>query len=459
VNKESRHPPSARVIRVDVYESGGHRRVDRVPCIIGEHLKFSTEELSSYFFTKWEHVVFDALLVAAAVEFCDRLKKRPVHHWRREFEVRIPVHDPYRWKQEKVTNALSNAVSFLTGDGWKFEFIARKRSQPTPMQSTFQMPGDACAIMPFSDGMDSRAVSGLMSRLIGDKLIRVRLGNKVKDAHTLTSNRHPFTAVPYNVRVNGSSGESSARSRGFKFATISGISAYVAKASQIIVPESGQGALGPVLVPVGQAYEDYRNHPLFTDRMEKYFSALLDYSPKFEFPRLWHTKGETLNEFVRLCVDREMWKETRSCWQSSRQVSVDGLRRQCGVCAACMLRRQSVHAAGLIESKDTYVWDNLSANSFEKGAAKAFDGLTAALREYGIAGVLHLKHLAELNSSKFGATVVETSGFHLSRSRNLSASEVKERLTRLLQQHQREWNEFLASLDKKSFICKWVEQR
>ncbi len=52
-------------------------------------------------------------------------------------------------------------------------------------------------------------------------------------------------------------------------------STYLAGASRVIVPESGQGALGPALVPVGQAYVDYRSHPLFTERMERFLAALL----------------------------------------------------------------------------------------------------------------------------------------------------------------------------------------
>jgi len=78
----------------------------------------------------------------------------------------------------------------------------------------------------------------------------------------------PFAFVPYRVRYGArGSVETSARSRGFKFALLSGVAAYLSQAQQVVVPESGQGALGPVLVPVGQGYEDYRNHPLFTDRM------------------------------------------------------------------------------------------------------------------------------------------------------------------------------------------------
>ena len=79
---------------------------------------------------------------------------------------------------------------------------------------------------------------------------------------------------------------------------LGGLGAFLAETSRIIMPESGQGALGPALVPVGQAYEDYRNHPLFTNRMETFLSALLDRPLQFEFPRIWYTKGETLEAFV-----------------------------------------------------------------------------------------------------------------------------------------------------------------
>ena len=93
--------------------------------------------------------------------------------------------------------------------------------------------------------------------------------------------------------------ETSARSRGFKFALISGLAAYLADAKEIVFPESGQGAIGPALVTVSHAYPDYRNHPLFTMRMGV-LVALLKKSVHFVFPRLWYTKGQTLREFSTL---------------------------------------------------------------------------------------------------------------------------------------------------------------
>ena len=75
--------------------------------------------------------------------------------------------------------------------------------------------------------------------------------------------------------------------------------------------ESGQGALGPVLVPVGQAYEDYRNHPLFTDRMEGFLSALFGHDIRYTYPRLRHTKAETVAAFTAACPDETNWAQTR----------------------------------------------------------------------------------------------------------------------------------------------------
>ena len=83
-------------LRVDVIDAGSRTRAGRIACEIDGDLTFSTSHLESYCLAQWEPVVFDALVVAAAVEFCDRIRKRRVHHWGRHIELRIPVHDPDR---------------------------------------------------------------------------------------------------------------------------------------------------------------------------------------------------------------------------------------------------------------------------------------------------------------------------------------------------------------------------
>src|SRR5262249_27946015 len=102
--------------RVAVLEHGQRATSAWEPCWIGENLTFTTERLESYCLATWKPLAFDALLVAAAVEYCDRSLKRPALAWAREFELRIPVHDPVHWSSSAVHHSLRDALNFLTGD-------------------------------------------------------------------------------------------------------------------------------------------------------------------------------------------------------------------------------------------------------------------------------------------------------------------------------------------------------
>ena len=245
--------------RVDVVEPDVPARRYWTKCEIGKNLKFDTEGLEAYCFANWDVRVFDAFVLAAAVEFCDRTKARRSARWGRDIFLRVPTHDPAHWHSIAVLGALRGGLEFLTGDRWHLEFVARRKAEPPPQQRRLSLPEGAGVIIPFSDGLDSRAVAGLAECEYGHKLIRVRLGSRSFNGHRTGDGYVPFAAVPYRVSY-GKKGflETSVRSRGFKFALLSGIAAYLSQSRLVIVPESGQGALGPVLVPVGQAYEDYR---------------------------------------------------------------------------------------------------------------------------------------------------------------------------------------------------------
>ncbi|WP_315769357.1 MULTISPECIES: 7-cyano-7-deazaguanine synthase [unclassified Bradyrhizobium] len=446
--------------QVDVHEVGGRARANWIGCEIETNLVFKAHNLAAYFFAKWEPVVFDLMLLAASVEFCDRIQRRPALGWGRAFELRLPVHNPDVWNQRTVSDALHEALELLTGDRWRIGFIKRRKPAAEPAQKLFYLETGADAVIPFSDGLDSRAVGALMAEEYGGRLVRVRLGSKTKDQpKDVLGRKQPFMALPYQVK-SGSFRfvESSARSRGFKFAVLSGSAAYFAKARKIIVPESGQGALGPTLVPVGQGYEDYRNHPRFMNLMTAFFRVLLGTDIAFVFPRLWFTKGETLRAYMELSAGKDTsWSKTRSCWQGSRHVSVDNHRRQCGICAACMLRRLSVHAADLSEPADTYVWENLSASTFDAGVAEGFKKTTSAQRQYAIAGTLHLDHLAYLKQSPAADRSLNLAVFQLARALGESEAVTRPKLDRLLSQHQKEWKTYMNSLGPQSFVAQWAD--
>jgi hypothetical protein len=446
----------SRTASIHVVERGSRVPRGAQRCEIDIDVTFDAESLKSYFFASWEPVAYDALLVAAAIEFADRTVRRRALVWERQIELHVAVHDVDRWTARPVTRALHDALGFLTGDRWQISFSARREAAARPEQVTLHLPSGVVAVIPYSDGLDSCAVAGLEGKALGESLVRIRLGATLSEVER-RQGRMPFTAVPYKVRgVRRSFVESSARSRGFKFALISGLAAYLAQAGRIIVPESGQGALGPALVTVGQAYEDYRSHPLFTVRMEAFLRALLGQPVRFEFPRLWHTKGETLRAYVDACGN-DAWSSTWSCWRQTRHVSVDGRKRQCGVCAACMLRRMSVHAAGLSESGERYVWMDLTAPAFSAGAAQSYRDkgkITQAAREYAIAGALHLDHLADLSIA--GAAAPGLVAAQLAGALGMTPADAQGRLDRLLLQHRSEWEDFMKSLGPDSFVADWA---
>jgi len=451
-------PLSEPVLAIHVVEPGVRPAANALRCKIGENVEFSTASLESYFFARWEPDAWDALLVAAAVEFADKTKRRPAYTWRRHFQLLIPVHNPRLWNSSKVETALRDALEFLTGDEWRFEFVARKKDAERPGQIQLSLEPQVEAVIPFSNGLDSCAVAGLMERRMGNKLVRIRLGSGLHEGKALSRQRKAFTRIPYDISPGEKPFvESSARSRGFKFAVISGIAAFLSNAGKIIVPESGQGALGPSLVTVGQAGEDYRSHPLFTRRMETFLKELLGHTVRYEFPQIWNTKAETLRQFVDECKDSS-WSVTRSCWQQNRQSSVDEKWRHCGICAACMLRRLSVHAAGLGEAKEAYVWEDLSAATLKAGAAASFERskITPAMKEYAIAGALHLDHLAGILDSPANAPTLDLAAYQLGESLGISEEQSRRKLNRMLQQHSLEWKNFMTSLGKNSFIHDWA---
>lgn len=438
-------PPKARVA---VCEPEGPQLDGWLQCELGRHIRFSTAALESYAFSRWEPVVSDAMLVAASVEFADLSCRRPPRGWARRLSIRVPVDDPDRWGAPGVKEALLEALRFVTGDRWSVDFFQRERSIQEPQEDRFALFPPSRAVLAYSEGMDSLAVAGLAKACLGEEVVRVRLGRRPR---AMTRNGEPFVSIPYRVRVRRRC-EPSALSRGFKFATTAGIAAYLTRANRVIVPESGQGSLGPPLVTVGHAYPDYRNHPEFMYRMERFLEALFEQPIRYRFPRLWHTKGETLASYV--AIDDDRWRSTKSCWKDNRWSSVRRSWRHCGVCAACMLRRVSVHAAGLTEDPETYICTDMNANTLETAVDPDFKHPDGAYRDYAIAGVRHMADLAAMADGNV-RPIVRRHAKSLGRV-IAGVEDIEGRMVRLLERHADEWWDFLSSLRPSSFVKHWV---
>ncbi|SCA56745.1 conserved hypothetical protein [Candidatus Terasakiella magnetica] len=427
-------------------------------CVVGENLKFSTENLASYFYKNQDDLLFDVFSLAATVEYCDFSQSRSQKTWARKFNISLPVNNPELWQSPEVSDALCQALRILTGDTWNINFRQRIFAPEWPFQSKLDLKKNPQAILAYSDGMDSLSVAGLTEAELGDKLVRVRLGSAKKEEK---KQKKPFISVPYSVSYSTQKKDYSGRSRGLKFSILTSAAAYLSNSSLIILPESGQGALGPALVPVAHAYIDYRNHPYFLSYMRKFLSALFQHKFSFQIPRIWNTKGETLFQYIQVSGDNEKWRETTSCWRRNSQTSFDNKKiRQCGICAACLLRRMSVHAAGQLEDQEEYLWNNLNAQEFELGSAKPTEKMHdfKAHQKYAVAAMSHLRDMAELLNNNDELINLKMHASKLARSLEMDKAEVMKNQTQLLEKHTAEWNSFLGSLDKNSFLRKWANR-
>lgn len=418
------------------------------PAPDGDSIRFDERALLSFNFGSWEPVYYDALLVAAAVEWADRKAKRGAYCWTRNLHVSVPVHEPQKWLDPAVYGSLKGVLDFLTGDRWFLEF--------QPLEEAFDYPRDQFdlssrypQVMAYSDGVDSRSVAGLYPK---DALVKVRVG-KIRQGRP---EGEPFAAIPFEVKIRHPQ-DDVGRSRGFKFAMISALAARLCGSSEIIVPESGQGALGPVLVPFSRLYPDYRNHPAFFRRMENLVEQVLGISVTYQQPRLWSTKGQTIRSYLDRpegaahCV-----RDTRSCWQTRHNVSLGGRRLQCGLCSACLLRRLSFHAAGVDDAPSTYVWSDLGAASYERATpTDAGFNPTASMRGLATAGVQHLEHLARLHE-RDGAGQLPSYAHQLAMATGARRDQVMKDLKSLLETHFLEWTNYKKALGPRSFVQNWA---
>jgi len=233
---------------------------------------------------------------------------------------------------------------------------------------------------------------------------------------------------------------------------MAGAIAHLTGGREVVVAESGQGILGPWLVPVGNEAPDIRTHPLFARCIEAFLRETLGTELKFMHPQLFRTKAETLQ--AAALKSSPGWMQTHSCPRDARHVSIDHTLRQCGVCSACLLRRQSVFSAGLRES-DPYYWNDLRAPSLDE--ARLPGGRAATDNDYRIAkaGVLSNTQLAAFTDSSEGKRRIPEAAQELAESIHETPQEVETKLGRLLQKHTDEWNEFVGAQGPDSFISQW----
>jgi hypothetical protein len=114
-----------------------------------------------------------------------------------------------------------------------------------------------------------------------------------------------------------------------------------------------------------------------------------------------------------------------------------------------------VHAAGLTEPPETYICSDMTASTLGATVEPGFTKTGGAFREYALAGVLHMDHLAEMVTAD-QRPEINRHAVTLGPALGLSAQEASERLVALLNKHAEEWKTFMDSLGARSFVRRWA---
>ncbi len=299
----------------------------------------------------------DLLIIAASAYAVDRMVARPgLRHtrdsgdWGRDLALEVPVSDPNRWAA--LAPQLEQMLRWLTDDNWHLRFSQRTTSRgplDPSQQALFATVPTKCRPILFSGGLDSAcALQNALS--LGDVVaISVHTNSWMQNTQRtvasglarLSSNR----LVPLSFRVNLPAGgaETSQRTRGLLFLASGAMAAIAAGADGLVIAENGIGAINLPYIASQRGTEATRAmHPRTLHMFSGIVTALTGSSFTVAAPYLTSTKAELIG-LTSSTVD-DVLSNTVSC-DSGFSARVPN-RAPCGHCTSCILRRQSLSAAG-----------------------------------------------------------------------------------------------------------------
>lgn len=421
--------------------------------------RIDASHLQRYCFTSHDEVLEDLTSVISAVRTADRSIVR--HHtkgWARELAITAPVSDLKLWRSPEVTRALADTLGFLTADRWSFKFTYRKPRKGEPRQDHLvEPPPQFRVFMPFSNGLDSFAIAKEL-RAASASLELVLVNVRAKDKPTNWSNLgrkktldfHTVEVAAYADEPHRA--ELTFRSRPFLYDLLAGYGAAIAQPARVVIPENGQGSLGGSLVPLGAEAPHRSCHPGFTSRLATLIHLLTKTEVKFDHPALFLTKGQVLAGLAKRDTNVAQWLAThRSCSYDARHSSSGKKVMHCGVCGNCVLRRVSLQWAGVTDST-VYRAKDLTATTFEKSFPAGEPHNVKANRDLALNSVRSMQRLADLATNpravRVGAEVAA-----LTRGLNEPIKTVREKMEAFLTQHRREWEPFVESCGRKSWVA------
>ncbi len=433
---------------------------ERVVRSLGDGIHFETRHLHEYCYQTPSPMSHDVALLLGAVRLADRSFRR--HHsrsWTRILQVELPVFCLKEWRREDVASRLKSCLDYLTGDDWRFNFEKRRRQAAAVAQAhLLSAPAIPRVFVPFSHGLDSYAQCAILANQEKVETVPVNINANRRDSvWTTLGRRGRVRSVPISSRVDEPHhSEASFRTRAFIFNLMAAYGAVMSEAGRVLVPENGQGSLGPSLVPLGNEAPHRSCHPGFTTRLGQFVQALTGHTVRFEHPALFMTKGLVLRKLADLQPNTKQWLERHwSCSYDARHAHVRGRRVHCGLCGNCLLRRVSLKAAG-VEDSTVYLAMSTHAPTLEASFDPEYvPRELKAYRDLAFNAARSMQRLADLaltpNAPRVWAEIEA-----LARYRNRPLDETESRMRSFLSRHQQEWSAFLDECGSASWVSQFA---
>ena len=327
------------------------------------NINLKIEDISKRLVIDVPDLLADLIEIATYVFVADQVTTRGgdrfLHmgrRWRRKFRFVIAVREPNRWSSPEVLGGLTDLLSLLSEDYYRFEFL------PLPDAPSFKSyldlnkedagASNASEVILFSGGLNflAGAVDELAAHARRLVLVSHRssptMFERQKYLARVLQERFPGRLLHVPVQITTGGGlrvaEYTQRTRAFLFAAIATAVALIVGAHRVRFFENGIMSFNlPIAPQIVGTRATRTTHPGVLFDLQNFLMALLGQPLAVDNPFLWKTKADV----VRLVVDRghaDLIRHTISC---SHLRSRTPPHTHCGICAQCTHRRFAMLAA------------------------------------------------------------------------------------------------------------------
>lgn len=380
---------------------------------------------------------------------------------RRRISLEIGVRCRDLWQRSEIKAGLETLLADLTRDNWDLTFVSRTSTPRVSEVQQFMFArrfSERSIVALHSGGMDSfLGLVGAIDEAKADAILAVSVISHPRvekltravlaSIETALEHQGPdVIGVQFGLHHSTLSGsfaerESSQRTRILPCLAAGVVVAITTGTDRLNVTENGIGAFNLRYTP-GQsgAMMNRAMHPRTLWSFANLISELLGRTFTLANDGLFLTKAQLLN---RRMSNRfvEALKQTASCeripWISAHE--------PCGVCSSCLLRRLSLHGAGLhfIDDIDGDRGVDVLSNAFGLDGKNAIPLLAFAAQADDLRRAMsHVRPSQELRNRFPELAPVD----YLADSLGLSLDELQRTVATLYRRHLNEWDSFAVAI-------------